>query len=360
MDRFGGGWCIISYLSQGAKCGNSLHQRGASCQNGPTMTFMEAISLQAVGWVQGSRKQAIDDNWDAESASIHLDKDCFGADALSGLSEFSHVEVLFFMDKVSTSERQFGARHPRGDQSFPLIGVFSQRGKNRPNPIGLTVCKVKSVRGTILEVEGLDAVDGTPILDIKPWMSAFGPRGKVIEPAWVSRLMGEYWLKDSVGSDDRIGAAINQRRANNLAGALEILNSALRDTPTDPMVHYQIGWSHDALGKEADAVEPYKQALAFGLKGAARLGVYVGLSSTLRCLGRYIEALEVIDKGRQEYPSEMALSVFRSLILNNLNRGDEAITDLLTILLDTTADLGVRQYDRALRFYSSRLREKFE
>jgi tRNA (Thr-GGU) A37 N-methylase len=73
------------------------------------------------------------------------------------------------------------------------VGVFAQRGKNRPNRIGTTVCRVLGVEGTTLHVEGLDAIDGTPILDLKPWFSAFGPRGEVTEPAWVAGLMARYW-----------------------------------------------------------------------------------------------------------------------------------------------------------------------
>ena len=90
------------------------------------------------------------------------------------------------------------------------------------------------------------------------------------------------------------------------------------------------------------------------------MGLYVGRSSTLRCLGRYHEALEIIDLACSEFPSETVFDVFRALILNNLNRSDEAVSALLTALLESTTDQGVRQNDRALRFYSTRLREVFE
>ncbi|MFT4030098.1 MAG: TrmO family methyltransferase [Protaetiibacter sp.] len=71
--------------------------------------------------------------------------------------------------------------------------VISQRGKNRPNRIGTTICKVLGVDGTVLRVSGLDAIDGTPVLDLKPWMTEFGPRGAVRQPAWSTELMAEYW-----------------------------------------------------------------------------------------------------------------------------------------------------------------------
>ena len=323
--------------------------------------MFSSIKLQAIGHVRSSRKETVDDNWDAERTTIELDQSTFKSESLTGLNEFSHAEVLFFMDQVADAERQFGARHPRGDKSYPLLGVFAQRGKNRPNPIGLTVCRIISVDGTKLVLEGLDAVDGTPVLDIKPWVSSFGPRGKVTEPTWINRLMTDYWSKEvEQYGDSKIEAAIEQRRQQNMAATLELLQDALKSNPNDPMIYYQIGWTHDALGKESDAVEPYKKALALGLKGKSREGLFVGLSSTLRCLGKYSEAIDVIDQARSEYPNEIVFSVFRALILNNLDRGDEAITSLLSTLLDTTNDLGVRQYDRALRFYSTRLRETFE
>lgn len=86
-----------------------------------------------------------------------------------------------------------GARHPRGRQDWPLTGVFAQRNKDRPNRIGVTICAVVSVEGMRLKVEGLDAIDGTPVIDIKPVMREFAPREEIRQPAWVSELMSDYW-----------------------------------------------------------------------------------------------------------------------------------------------------------------------
>ncbi|MCC6522734.1 MAG: SAM-dependent methyltransferase [Polyangiaceae bacterium] len=151
------------------------------------------ITLEPIGAVRSSRSAPIDDNWDAESARIELDPARCGPDALLGLDQFSHVEVLFVMDRVPESAIERGARHPRDNPAWPRLGIFAQRGKNRPNRIGATVCRVVAVRGLTLEVAGLDAVDGSPVLDLKPWMAAFGPRGEVVEPAWVAELMRAYW-----------------------------------------------------------------------------------------------------------------------------------------------------------------------
>ena len=85
------------------------------------------------------------------------------------------------------------ARHPRNNAEWPKVGIFAQRGKNRPNQIGLTLCKILKVDGTALYLEGLDAVDGSPVLDIKPWVIEFGPRGPVLQPKWISELMRGYW-----------------------------------------------------------------------------------------------------------------------------------------------------------------------
>ena len=96
-------------------------------------------------------------------------------------------------DKVTDDQIVSGARHPRGRTDWPKIGIFAQRGKNRPNRIGLTTCRILSVSGRDLTVEGLDAIDGTPVLDIKPVMAGFLPRGEVREPDWAREIMAGYW-----------------------------------------------------------------------------------------------------------------------------------------------------------------------
>lgn len=152
-----------------------------------------SIVLEPIGVVRCTRAQVIDDAWDRETARIELDPSRFGADALAGLDTFSHVEVVFFMDRVDPARAVRGARHPRGETRWPAVGIFAQRAKDRPSPIGLTVCRVRAVRGLVLDVEGLDAIDGTPVLDLKPWMAEMGPRGEVRQPAWSHELMASYW-----------------------------------------------------------------------------------------------------------------------------------------------------------------------
>jgi tRNA-Thr(GGU) m(6)t(6)A37 methyltransferase TsaA len=151
------------------------------------------IELQPIGFVVSTRREVRDDGWDAETATIELDAETFSGDALAGLDTFSHVEVLYHFDRVAPEKIERGARHPRGDVDLPLVGIFAQRGKNRPNRLGLTVARILGVDGLTLRVAGLDAVDGAPVLDLKPYMVEFGPRGPVRQPEWASDLMRRYW-----------------------------------------------------------------------------------------------------------------------------------------------------------------------
>jgi tRNA (adenine37-N6)-methyltransferase len=151
-------------------------------------------NIQPVGFVTAARREATDDFWGGTECCIALTEP-FTADALAGISEFSHVEVLFLFHAVSPTEIITGSRHPRGNSTWPAVGIFAQRGKNRPNRIGSTICRVVRVEGTRLIVNELDAIDGTPVLDIKPVMAEFLPRGTVRQPEWSRELMREYWAK---------------------------------------------------------------------------------------------------------------------------------------------------------------------
>lgn len=154
---------------------------------------MNKITLNPIGTVHSSRKEVKDDNWDSESCFVELDKQHFSPEALAGLSDFSHAEMLFFMDQVDPSKVEKVARHPRNNTEWPKVGIFAQRGKNRPNQIGLTICRILKIDGLKIYLEGLDAVDGTPVLDIKPWVKEFGPRGEIKQPKWITELMHGYW-----------------------------------------------------------------------------------------------------------------------------------------------------------------------
>lgn len=154
---------------------------------------MNGITVEPVGYVQGGRARAVDDDWGGSRSSIALDAGRFGPEALSGLGDFSHIEVIFHFDRVSEDKIEVGARHPRGRMDWPAVGIFAQRGKNRPNRLGLCTCKIVSVEGLCINVEGLDAIHGTPVLDIKPVFLGFLPREEVREPLWAAEIMARYW-----------------------------------------------------------------------------------------------------------------------------------------------------------------------
>ena len=146
-----------------------------------------------------TRAEAVDDDWDRVDSVIHLDLDVIGDDATLGLDSFSHVEVVYVFDRVDPDGVERGSRRPRGNPEWPQVGILAQRARNRPNRIGTTVCELLAVRsGGVVEVRGLDAIDGTPVLDLKPYMAEFGPRGDVLQPRWSTELMAGYWM---VGPD---------------------------------------------------------------------------------------------------------------------------------------------------------------
>jgi tRNA-Thr(GGU) m(6)t(6)A37 methyltransferase TsaA len=150
------------------------------------------LEVEAIGWVEAARAEAEDDFWGGSESCIVL-ADRFPEDALQGIEDFSHVEVLFLFDRVAPEKVVSGARHPRSNHDWPAVGIFAQRGKNRPNRIGSTICRVLRREGRRLFVAELDAIDGTPVLDLKPVMQEFLPREEVHQPPWSRELMRRYW-----------------------------------------------------------------------------------------------------------------------------------------------------------------------
>jgi tRNA-Thr(GGU) m(6)t(6)A37 methyltransferase TsaA len=149
--------------------------------------------MDPIGIVHSPVVNPVDDVWGGVTCRIDLDPSRFTADSLAGLAGFSHVEIVFLFHLVKESEIVTGSRHPRNRPDWPKVGIFAQRGKNRPNRIGVTICRLLSVENLALEVTGLDAIDGTPVLDIKPYMPEFAARGEVRYPEWARELMREYW-----------------------------------------------------------------------------------------------------------------------------------------------------------------------
>ncbi|WP_242218279.1 tRNA (N6-threonylcarbamoyladenosine(37)-N6)-methyltransferase TrmO [Bacillus cereus group sp. BfR-BA-01380] len=150
------------------------------------------ITIKPVAYVHNSREEMKDDNWGCVVSVIEL-TDELNESALQGIEDFSHLEMIFYFDKVSDDKVQYEARHPRNNPDFPKVGIFSQRGKNRPNKLGVTTVELIEHTGNKLVVKGLDAIDGTPIIDIKPVMKEFLPKNEIKQANWSTILMKDYW-----------------------------------------------------------------------------------------------------------------------------------------------------------------------
>ena len=150
------------------------------------------INLSPIAYVKNIRAEIQDDHWGDVVSVIELDS-AFSEEALFQIESFSHAEIIFYFHLVNDDKIETGARHPRNNQSWPKVGIFAQRGKNRPNRLGVTTVKILKREGRQLFVQGLDAIDGTPVLDIKPVIKEFLPREEIHQPVWATELMKDYW-----------------------------------------------------------------------------------------------------------------------------------------------------------------------
>ena len=153
-----------------------------------------AIQIVPVAYVRNSRREVEDDYWGGVVSEIVMEPS-FGEDSITGLEAFSHAEVTFHFHGVPDDKVVTGARHPRNNPEWPKVGIFAQRGKNRPNRLGLATVRILGRDGAVLRVRDLDAIDGTPVVDIKPVLRDFLPKGDVREPAWAEELMRDYWTE---------------------------------------------------------------------------------------------------------------------------------------------------------------------
>ncbi len=148
--------------------------------------------MTAIGTVHNDRADpGPTDHWGAVTSTILVDQR-FGDDCMRGLAGFSHVDVFFVFDRA-TERTDHRPRRPRGRADLPEVGMFADRGPNRPNRLGMTTCRIVAVDGRELTVLGLDAAAGTPVVDLKPAMIEFRPE-HISQPDWVGRLMADYFL----------------------------------------------------------------------------------------------------------------------------------------------------------------------
>ncbi|UCG04278.1 MAG: tRNA (N6-threonylcarbamoyladenosine(37)-N6)-methyltransferase TrmO [Candidatus Heimdallarchaeota archaeon] len=150
------------------------------------------MKFEPIGFIRSSVTEAIDHCWGEVESDIHLNDYLTGG--LKKLGQFSHVIIIFYMHKTPTFNLKTDLiRRPQGRLDMPKIGIFAQRAKHRPNPIGITVVQIISVMKNILRVKGLDAIDGTPVLDIKPYFPVFDRINTAKTPKWVDELMLDYF-----------------------------------------------------------------------------------------------------------------------------------------------------------------------
>jgi tRNA-Thr(GGU) m(6)t(6)A37 methyltransferase TsaA len=150
------------------------------------------ISLDPIANVKNMRNDMSDDFWGNVLSEITL-VDELPEESLQGIETFSHLEIIYHFNKADAAKVVLNAAHPRENKTWPKVGIFAQRKKDRPNHIGTTIVKLVARKGKTLIVSNLDADDGTPVLDIKPVVKEFLPQGEVVQPTWISELMKNYW-----------------------------------------------------------------------------------------------------------------------------------------------------------------------
>ena len=142
------------------------------------------ISIEPIGWVHNEVKEPLRRGWEGMVSEIVLKEEL--AQAIEGVEEFSHIIVLYWMHRAPKGISPPAKVHPQGRADLPLVGLFATRAPYRPNPIGLSVVRLLERKGNVLRVEGLDAIDGTPVLDIKPCFPS--DLVEVSVPLWVNKL----------------------------------------------------------------------------------------------------------------------------------------------------------------------------
>lgn len=137
--------------------------------------------ITPVAWVRAGTGVPGDRTASDDIMSVTLD-DRMPDDSLQGIEDFSHLEILFYFHETDPANINPGLGHPRNNPAFPKVGVFSRRGPDRPNQLGLTRVELIRRDGRTLYVKGLDAFDGSPVIDIKPLLRSLLPRDPISQP----------------------------------------------------------------------------------------------------------------------------------------------------------------------------------
>jgi len=161
-----------------------------TCEESPA-SGAGGFSLRPIGFVRSPVTEPVDDGWGAVESKIALEPEYRAG--LRGLGEFSHVVVVALLHGARFDPGRHLVRRPRGLAEMPELGIFAQRAKDRPNPLGITVVPLLAVEPDGISVRGLDAIDGTPVLDLKPYFPEFDSARDAVVPGWVERLMRGYF-----------------------------------------------------------------------------------------------------------------------------------------------------------------------
>ena len=153
------------------------------------------IMIAPIGHVRNERESLEDDYWGGIMSRIVL-VDEIPEDSLEGIDSYSHLEIIFYFHMVKSSKIILGKEHPRENTHWPEVGIFAQRKKSRLNLIGTTIVELIKREGKIIYVTNLDAINGTPVMDIKPVFREFLPQREVSQPQWSKELMKNYWKEE--------------------------------------------------------------------------------------------------------------------------------------------------------------------
>jgi tRNA-Thr(GGU) m(6)t(6)A37 methyltransferase TsaA len=143
------------------------------------------MKLKAIGVVRNGVKQPVRHGWSDVVSDIVVDSHL--AEALDGLEEFSHIIVLYWMHQLTLGRKLKLKVHPMGKPELPLTGRFATRAPSRPNPVGQATVRLLERRDNILKVKGLDAIDGTPVIDIKPYIPGYDSAIDAKAPRWTTK-----------------------------------------------------------------------------------------------------------------------------------------------------------------------------
>lgn len=156
------------------------------------MSQPNSFQVESIATVVGGHTTPGDDYQGGVESTIRL-HERFPLEILQGIEEFSHLQVTWHFHRASPDDVALHARSPRNNPAWPATGTFVHRNHRRPNQLATSHPRLLGVEGRDIHVTDLDAVDGTPVIDLAPWFPTMGPRGAVKVPAWVEEMLANYW-----------------------------------------------------------------------------------------------------------------------------------------------------------------------